>query len=96
MGMATMRMIVQMLMVRVNVALIMVRIVAVGMCAHRIYCTCPGGAPQPCRALIGQFDTAPRELIDALAGGCDHETSFPLRACWRGGSIPTGVVRSRP
>ena len=92
--MSPMRMIVRMLMVRVNGVLIVLMFVAVGVSAHRVYSTCPRGAPQPSPALIGQFDTAPCELIDALAGGCDHETSFPLRASWRPTSLHTGVLRA--
>jgi hypothetical protein len=79
--MTTMRMIVGMLVVRVVVvmATVMIRAVRVGTHCDFIL-RALGSAWHPSPALIGQFDTAPRELIDALASGCDHETSFPLPA----------------
>src|SRR5712692_7294533 len=48
--------------------------------------------PFPC--LLGSMTLRLRELIDAPSVGCDHEASFSFRACWRGTSLHTGVLRS--
>lgn len=54
--------------------------VIVRMGGHRAYSTRPTATVQPFPVLIGQYDTSPRELIDAPSLGCDHETSFAFRA----------------
>jgi hypothetical protein len=68
--------------------------VIVRMSGHPLYSTRAMAAVQPFRVLIRQYDTSPRELIDAPAVGCDHEASFPFRSCWCGTSLHAGALRS--
>lgn len=62
---------------------------------HALHSTYSRKTAQPSEALIRQFDTALAEWIDALASGCDHETSFLFHVRWRGKSLFTGDLRSR-
>ena len=68
--------------------------VIVGMGGHADYSTRPMHASQPARRLLGNLTRPFREWIDAPPGGCDHETSFPLRVCWRGTMVRAGDLRS--
>ncbi len=68
-------------------------IVVVGMGGHADYSTRPMHASQPARRLLGNLTRPFREWIDAPPGGCDHETSFPFRVCWRGTMLRTGDLR---
>jgi len=85
-AMLSMRMCVPVLMTVVNVAVIPVLLRAVRMVAHGVHSTRSPGAshlphmlPGPA-PLLGSLTRPFREFIDALAGDCDHEMSFPLRA----------------
>src|SRR5260370_23745941 len=68
--------------------------VIVRMSGHPPYSTRSMAAVQPFRVLIRQYDTSPRELIDAPSVGCDHEASFPFRSRWGGSSLPPGALPS--
>jgi len=68
--------------------------VIVGMGAHADYSTRSMHASQPAPCLLGNLTRPFREWIDALPGGCDHETSFAFRVCWRGTMLQRGNLRS--
>src|SRR5216684_1439650 len=46
------------------------------------------------KRLLGSLTRPLAEWIDALASGCDHETSFPIHVRWRGKNLFTGDLRS--
>src|SRR2546425_6293331 len=54
---------------------------------------CTLRSPHPC--LLDNLTRPFREWIDALPGGCDHETSFPFRVCWRGTMLEREICAQR-
>jgi hypothetical protein len=80
--------------VAVVVAMVVFLIGDVGMRAHVPILPAQRRVRSLRACLVGSLTRPPREWIDALADGCDHETSFTFCACWRGASLCTGVVRA--
>jgi hypothetical protein len=59
-----------------GVIVVVIKGMVVRVAGHRLYSTCWMRGAQPLWRLLGSMTLRSCELIDALCGGCDHESSL--------------------